>query len=71
MQNETTHTERPLKIFIAEDDIWYSELLQHHLSANPDNEIYIYMLEDPPPTGGKSNNNDCLYNCLKLIRQMP
>ena len=42
MQNETTHTERPLKIFIAEDDIWYSELLQHHLSANPDNEIYIY-----------------------------
>jgi DNA-binding NtrC family response regulator len=42
MQNETIHTERPLKIFIAEDDVWYGELIHHHLSANPDNEVYRY-----------------------------
>lgn len=42
MQNETVHTERPLKIFIAEDDFWYGELIQHHLSANPDNDVYRY-----------------------------
>ena len=42
MQNETIHTERPLKIFIAEDDVWYGELLQHQLSANRDNEVFRY-----------------------------
>ncbi|MDX5346008.1 MAG: sigma-54 dependent transcriptional regulator, partial [Hymenobacteraceae bacterium] len=30
------------KIFIVEDDIWYSELLEYHLSLNPDYEIYKY-----------------------------
>jgi hypothetical protein len=28
-------------------------------------EIIIYMLEDPTTAGGVSNNNDCLYDCLK------
>ena len=28
-------------------------------------EIIIYMLEDPATAGGVSNNNDCLYDCLK------
>jgi len=42
MQNEPLHSERPLTIFIAEDDVWYGELLQHHLSANPDNDVKIY-----------------------------
>jgi len=32
-------------------------------------EIYIYMLEDPPSKGGKSNMNDCLYDCLKTVLQ--
>ncbi|WP_161887977.1 sigma-54-dependent transcriptional regulator [Pontibacter russatus] len=27
------------KIFIVEDDVWYSELLEYHLSANPDYEL--------------------------------
>lgn len=27
------------KIFIAEDDIWYGELLQYHLSLNPDYKV--------------------------------
>jgi two-component system, NtrC family, response regulator AtoC len=26
----------PLKIFIVEDDIWYSSMLEYHLSLNPD-----------------------------------
>ena len=34
---------KPLKIFIAEDDVWYGELLQHHLSANPDNEVQRFV----------------------------
>ena len=42
MQNELVHTEKSLKVFIAEDDVWYGELLQHHLSANPDNEVHRY-----------------------------
>ncbi|MCJ8166317.1 sigma-54 dependent transcriptional regulator [Pontibacter sp. E15-1] len=30
------------KIFILDDDIWYSELLEYHLSANPDYEIHKF-----------------------------
>ena len=30
------------KIFIAEDDITYSELLKYHLELNPDYEIKIF-----------------------------
>ena len=30
---------KEFKIFIAEDDVWYSELLQYHLELNPDYEI--------------------------------
>ena len=30
------------KIFIAEDDVWYSELLQYHLELNPDYEIKTF-----------------------------
>jgi len=26
----------PFKIFILDDDVWYSELLEYHLSSNPD-----------------------------------
>ena len=42
------------KIFIVEDDPWYGEILQHHLSLNPDHEIFRY-------TTGK----DCLANLGK------
>lgn len=31
------------KIFIAEDDVWYSELLKHHLESNPDYEIKTFQ----------------------------
>jgi two-component system response regulator AtoC len=31
-----------LKIFIAEDDIWYSEILRYHLELNPDYEIKTF-----------------------------
>jgi two-component system response regulator AtoC len=37
------------KVFIVEDDTWYGELLQYHLSLNPEYEIYLFK------TG-----NDCL-----------
>ncbi|AKD04786.1 sigma-54 dependent transcriptional regulator [Pontibacter korlensis] len=30
------------KIFILDDDVWYSELLEYHLSLNPDYEIRKY-----------------------------
>ncbi|MGZ6539756.1 MAG: response regulator, partial [Bacteroidia bacterium] len=26
-------------IFLVDDDIWYSEILDHHLSLNPENQI--------------------------------
>ncbi|MBL7911958.1 MAG: sigma-54-dependent Fis family transcriptional regulator [Bacteroidia bacterium] len=31
-----------LKIFIVEDDAWFGELLKHHLSLNPDYQLYLY-----------------------------
>lgn len=31
-----------LKIFIVEDDEWYGEILEYHLSLNPDYEVYKY-----------------------------
>jgi DNA-binding NtrC family response regulator len=30
------------KIFIAEDDIWYSEILRYHLELNPDYEVKTF-----------------------------
>ncbi len=42
------------RIFIVEDDPWYGEILEYHLSLNPDHEIYRY-------TSGK----DCLANLGK------
>ncbi|MDP4290770.1 MAG: sigma-54 dependent transcriptional regulator [Bacteroidota bacterium] len=32
----------PFKIFVVEDDKWYGELLQHHLSLNPEYEIELF-----------------------------
>ncbi len=31
-----------LKIFIVEDDLWFGELLKHHLSLNPDYELHLF-----------------------------
>ena len=42
------------RIFVVEDDPWYGEILQHHLSLNPDHEIFRY-------TTGK----ECLANLGK------
>ncbi len=42
------------RIFIIEDDPWYGEILEYHLSLNPDYEIYRY-------TTGK----ECLANLSK------
>jgi DNA-binding NtrC family response regulator len=42
------------RIFIVEDDIFYGEMLKHHLSLNPDNEVHLFK------TG-----NDCLKNLFK------
>lgn len=38
-RNEHFQSHRPLKIYVVEDDLWYSELLIHHLSLNPDNQV--------------------------------
>lgn len=44
-------TNGPFKIFILDDDVWYSELLEYHLSLNPDFEIQKFHAA-----------NDCLSN---------
>ena len=46
--------EKPLKIFIVEDDEWYNRMLVHDLSLNPDYEIESF-------TTGK----ECLKNLYK------
>lgn len=33
---------KPFRIFIVEDDLLYSRLLQHHLAMNPDYEIKVF-----------------------------
>jgi DNA-binding NtrC family response regulator len=33
---------RPLRIFVVEDDPWYGELLAYHLGLNPDNQVTRY-----------------------------
>ena len=43
--------EKPFKIFVIEDDEWYSRLLVHTLSLNPDFEIHSF-----------STGKDCLAN---------
>jgi len=30
---------KPLRIFVVEDDPWYGEFLGHCLSLNPDNQV--------------------------------
>ena len=30
---------KPFRIFVVEDDLWYGELLVHHLTLNPDYEV--------------------------------
>ncbi|MFN8153837.1 MAG: sigma-54 dependent transcriptional regulator [Bacteroidia bacterium] len=37
--NDASTNGRPLTIFVVEDDLWYGELLTHHLSLNPDNKV--------------------------------
>lgn len=44
----------PIKIFIVEDDELYGEMLKHHLSLNPDNEVFLY-----------TTGNECLKNLYK------
>lgn len=44
----------PFKIFIVEDDELYGEMLKHHLSLNPDNEVSLY-----------TTGNECLKNLYK------
>jgi DNA-binding NtrC family response regulator len=36
-------TEKPLKIFVVEDNEWYNKLLVHTLSLNPDNEVKSFF----------------------------
>lgn len=38
-QNDTISGDKPLRVFVVEDDLWYGELLVHHLSLNPDNKV--------------------------------
>src|SRR5215210_3131291 len=42
------------KIFIVEDDPWYGEILEYHLSLNPDYEIFRFK-----------SGKDCLNNLQK------
>lgn len=42
------------RIFIVEDDLFYGEMLKHHLSLNPDNEVHLFK-----------SGSDCLKNIFK------
>ncbi len=33
---------RPFRIFVVEDDVWYGELLMHHLMMNPDYQVHRF-----------------------------
>jgi DNA-binding NtrC family response regulator len=44
----------PFRIFIVEDDKWYSELLRYHLSLNPEYEVEIF-----------SSGQECIKNLYK------
>lgn len=44
----------PYKIFIVEDDSWYGEILEYHLSLNPDYSITCFK-----------SGKDCLENLYK------
>ena len=46
--------EKPLRIFIVEDDEWYNRMLVHDLSLNPDYEIESF-----------ANGRECLKNLYK------
>jgi DNA-binding NtrC family response regulator len=46
--------EKSFKIFVVEDDVWYTKLLVHNLSLNPDYEIESF-----------TNGKDCLNNLHK------
>ncbi len=43
------------RIFVIEDDVLYGEMLRHHLSLNPDNEVHLFK------TG-----QDCLKNLYRM-----
>jgi len=37
--SKLNNSEKQLRIFVVEDDVWYGELLMHHLNLNPDNHV--------------------------------
>jgi two-component system, NtrC family, response regulator AtoC len=37
--NKSILMEKPITIFVVEDDLWYGELLVHHLQLNPENLV--------------------------------
>ena len=43
ISNLLSMTERPVKIFVVEDNEWYNKLLVHTLSLNPDYEIKSFF----------------------------
>jgi two-component system response regulator AtoC len=51
------HFMEQFRIFIVEDDPWYGEILEYHLSLNPDHEIYRY-----------ATGKECLANLSKKPR---
>ena len=42
---------KAFKIFLVEDDIWFSEMMKYHLSLNPEFEVIVFH-----------NAKDCLNN---------
>ncbi len=52
-------TEKPLKIFVVEDNEWYNKLLVHTLSLNPDYEVKSFF------NGGDFLN--CLYESPDIV----
>ena len=49
-----SQADRPFTIFLVEDDVWYAEILEYHLSMNPDYVIEKYV-----------SGEECLKNLYK------
>ncbi|HOS48391.1 MAG TPA: sigma-54 dependent transcriptional regulator [Bacteroidia bacterium] len=39
IREDIAQATKPFRIFVVEDDLWYGELLVHHLTLNPDYEV--------------------------------
>jgi Response regulator containing CheY-like receiver, AAA-type ATPase, and DNA-binding domains len=40
--SKTNERNVDMKIFVVEDDAWFSKIIEYHLKQNPDHEVHVY-----------------------------